>query len=242
LGRAWWLHHYPICSQTERMVGIDFTPSYLADEKAPERIQAFYADQSSQVKFGVILRNPIKRMHSAFHFWKQGQGAELCSREDIEVEFQQYVTGMLAGVDPCGLLRSTDYAAQLQRYFDLFKPSQFTILLFKQISAPEENESTAISDLWQRLGLQGVPKIWDNETTDVGAPPEAPHINENSHPPLEEDLDVDTLAALELNISNTIGADGIAKVLTATDEMPLLAEYGGMDDVESVVQWIESNW
>jgi len=234
MGRGFWLHHYPECLQTSRMVGIDFTPSYLADEKAAERIQAFYGDQSSQIKFGVILRDPIKRMHSAFHFWKQGQGKQLCSREDIDVEFQDYVLRMLdqyAPADPCDLLYSGDYAVQLQRYFEVFDASQFSVFLFKQVVAPVDNSSTVISDLWQRLGLQG---------EDV--PPEAPHVNVNDHPSLHEELDANTLVALESHLSLSQGAEKLATMLTTAEEMPMLAEYVGEGDIGSVVTWIKDNW
>lgn len=229
-GKSWWLEHYPKCDQSKRMVATDFTPCYLHDEQAPLRIRAHYGEQSSNVKFGVILRNPLNRMHSAFHFWKRGLGRGLCAEEQIGVTFEVYVRGILLGSDPCNIVTIGHYAAQLQGYFNVFSPSQFTIMLYQQITAPQDNVSVVISDLWDGLGLQG------------GGPPQVVHANSQPHPTLEQDLDASTLEALKAYIDSDRLAHRLAELLTVTQQKPTLAGYSGPGDQASVAPWIQANW
>jgi len=228
-GKSFWLHHYPKCSRIGRMVATDLTPSYLVDKAVPERMSRYYGEHGSRVKFGVLLRDPLKRMQSAFYFWKHHFGRPLCESMYIDVSFQEYVQGILKGKDPCNVLTGGDYHEQLWGYFKWFKPTQFTIFLFGHIAKPPENRSSAISDLWQSLGLQG------------GPPPEVEHANSagSSHPSLEKDLDPGTLTAIKAHINKTMGHHRLAGLLAGTKAT--LARYSGSGDESSVAQWL-MNW
>lgn len=231
-GKAFWLHHFPKCSRGVRMVATDFTPSYLYHWVAPERIRASYAEQSSKVKFGVIMRDPLLRAHSSFHYWKRGVGRYLCDREFIEVEFSAYVKGhLLNGGDPCGLMKAGDYSVLLERYFKEFNASQFTIFPFKQLTQPARNDSTAFRDLWHSLGLAG-----DAEE------PEPVRGNDQPHPSLQDDLDADTLSALEAHIAETMPVSKLATLLSASEQKPTLAGYKGDLYQESIAAWLQENW
>lgn len=245
LGIQFWLKHYPKCSRSKRMVATDSTPGYLYDPEVPGRMRMFYGEQSSKVKFGVILRDPLLRMHSAFWYYKNGLGRKLCAREEIDVSFQEYVVGVLAGRDPCGITFIGYYAQQLQRYMMLFSPSQFTIMLFKQIVEPATGGMTVINDLWENLGLhRGEPTVVEYHNTQ-----EKPHqpalLGFLPHPALHEDVDANTLAQLQahmLNSSKTVGAEHLADLFVSLEQKPTLARYSGPWDKTSIAEWIRANW
>ena len=55
------------CDARPRAVSIDFTPNYLCDKFAAERVYTAYADLASRLTFIVILRDPLSRMRSAYY-------------------------------------------------------------------------------------------------------------------------------------------------------------------------------
>jgi len=245
-GRDWWLLHYPKCDRSKRLVAMDFTPVYISCPLAPQRIQHFYGSQNNRVKFGLILRDPLHRAHSAFHFYKDvitkasmysTCGGPYCG-ECLHPSFQVYVLGVInAGSDPCALFHSKpteegyqggggDYAVQLQRYFKVFSPSQFTIFLFK-------NLTLGVMDLWARLGLE------------VSVLPPVIHNNGHSHVSLEEDLDNVTIAAIEEYINKKLGIDELVSTLIDGPQKPRLVGYldnQEEDSAESVKDWIQAGW
>lgn len=245
-GKAFWLKYYPKCSRSKRMVATDFTPTYLYDPEVPERMRMFYGDQSDAVKFGVVLRNPLHRMHSAFWYFKNGLGRPLCVRKDIDVSFQEYAIGVLAGQDPCGLVHLAHYAAQLEEYMKVFSPPQFTIMLFKQITEPPAESMTVINDLWESLGLQrGLPTAVVKENMYEEEPTEKKQLGSLPHPALQDDLDANTLVQLQAYMETTVGADELAEFLgtfISADQKPTLARYSGPWDKAPLAEWIEANW
>jgi len=236
-GRAFWLQHYPPCNRDFRAVTTDLTPSYLRNTEAPYRMQEFYGGQSTQLKFGIILRNPLDRMLSEFHFFKNGLGRILCSPEEISVDFKTYVKNMMAGSDPCGLGTDSDYGAQLSNWFKMFSPSQFTIFLFKQVVAPENGRALIVSDLWEDLGFS------ERE------PPAVQIFNVVPHQSLDDELDADTKADLQQFI-NTQYRDTLVDMLATAVEKPGLARFsdrfdpleGHLWNPDAIRTWLETGW
>merc|ERR1719356_1656274 len=100
LGRTWRLQHFPECNQIIREVFIDGSPDYMPTPLAPSRIVDFYGDSSSRIKFVVLLRDPLRRMHSAFY---NGMADLWWGERASSLTFQEYVTDLLEGsVDPLG--------------------------------------------------------------------------------------------------------------------------------------------
>lgn len=230
LGKGFWLYHYPRCSYAagKRMVAADFTPSYLTDSAAPARMREYYGERASQITFAVILRDPLARMHSAFHFY---QNQNWCEQKHLDGGFEKYVNGVLQGNDPCKLLIDGNYTEQLQRYFGVFTPAQFNIIPFKEIVSPRDGSATVISALWQKLGLKG------------GAAPRVQYVHVNRHPALEKELGASTLAAIRAHIADTMGSNHVARLVTRGGSRPTLLGYAGDGgDPNSVAAWLTASW
>lgn len=232
------------------MVTVDFTPTYISYVQAPQRIKQFYGGQSPQIKFGVILRDPLRRAHSAFHWYKDviskhashqvGCAGPVCG-QCLSPSFKTYVLGVIRyGADPCTLFHSNlaetgwhggagDYAVQLKHYFEVFSPSQFTVFLFKDMI----KNGLGIPELWRRLGLEG-----------QLAPPEVTHTNEHHHSSLEEDLDSETLVAIRKHIEKTMSLDDLVKLLIQTSDKPHLVGYNMAKkfSLVSVKMWLNTGW
>jgi hypothetical protein len=190
-----------------------------------ENIKSFYHASSSFIKFGMILREPIERIHSAYHY-----APNLCNHSTNTTSFQLYVVNMLAGSDPCDLLRSTDYPNQLQSFFDHFSPSQFTIYTYQDIISPEKGPDH-ITALWHRLGLPGAD------------PPQSEHKNSDSmEASLEDELEPAVMLSFKAFLARTVDAEAVARVLTQKTERPILAGYDGAGDMESVAKWLTDTW
>jgi len=230
-GLAFWLHHYPKCSRTARLVATDFTPVYISTPGTAQRINTFYGDKASQIKFGVIVRNPIARMLSAYHYNLMQRDANIYYCHDVaKGDFKDYVLRTIAGDDPCGLLSTGDYAKQLKEYFSVFSPSQFTIYPFKDIGSEVGADSLSVKDTWDMLGLAGgVPKV--------------KHWNANKHPNAFSELGDDVMLQLINYVHTTMGARHVAEVLLSkSDQRPRLIGYTGTWELESVEQWLQANW
>lgn len=238
-GRSWWLRHFPRCDRSQRMVTLDATPTYINSESAPQQMKLFYEEQSSEIKFGVVLRDPLHRAHTAFHWmvWMQVlQGDDQCAGPRcpacLSPDFQAYVHGVINnGSDPCRLFAQGNYAPQLHKWFDAFSPSQFSIFLFNDLV----KHGTGVAELWQKLGL----KITEESVT-------IPHINKNERKKktLEEELNPSTLISIQAHIEKTMGINQLVLELVNKVPKPTLAGYNasGNFSPQSVKQWLQNGW
>lgn len=107
---------------SETAVG-EASHSYLYTPGAPERIRRYVPE----ARLIAILRDPVERAYSHFCFMVQ-QGRE--PSPDFVRAIEEEVAGMREDWWPTfQYLRVGFYYAQLQRYFDLFEPSQIKIYL-----------------------------------------------------------------------------------------------------------------
>lgn len=131
-GIKWYKKHFVHCND-EEICG-EFSPKYLADEHAAEKIAATFPD----AKIIVCLRNPIERFASGIYYRAAtGREHELDSREFISngkhIELER------------GL-----YYTQLKRFFDYFPKEQILVLIYDDI---EKDPALFMQNVYSFLGV-----------------------------------------------------------------------------------------
>ena len=125
-GIPWYEKTYFSGVKKEKCIG-DFTPTYLFDKYAPERILSSLGEE---IKFIIILRNPVDRAYSHYLHSKRDLH-ELLSFEDALKnkvdENNNYLTYLRTSYVEQG-----KYADMLQRYFALFSKDNFLIIHFEE--------------------------------------------------------------------------------------------------------------
>ena len=149
-GVAWYQSSY-YAKASHQCVG-DFTPTYLSNNLAPVRIQEALGNQ---VKFVLILRNPIDRAYSHYLHTKRDQHENLSFTEALEEEEQRLHNYRMEN-DYIGMIRFAYqeqgmYTKQLERYFKLFDRGQFYITTFDDFVSKQEQ---VIKEICTFLGLQ----------------------------------------------------------------------------------------
>ncbi|WP_137718774.1 sulfotransferase domain-containing protein [Methylobacillus flagellatus] len=149
------------------------TPAYLYRPDVAERLHAY----SSTLKLVVILRDPVERAYSAYNHYRSrfekhaDQGFEHRTRHQIPgiriqemfyegrtvfPTFRETLEMELAGAEQFyepAILRRGLYAAQLQRYWQLFGREQLLILGFKELI---QQPLTSLGKVSQHLGLNDI--------------------------------------------------------------------------------------
>lgn len=226
-GRAHWLSFYPRCSQAKRFVSTDQTPNYLFTRSAPGAMASFYSEQKVSVKFAVILRDPARRLQSAFY---QAKSSGWNEGRLQNYTFAGYVRETLAGREPCEHAQHSEYAGQLRNWFEHFSPAQFTIVPFGLNLSPAAGEKSAAESMWSLLGLKDVRPQRIQRRQNIGR-----------HAGLEEDLGPPLLAELSEWLEERMGARKVAEILSA--QKPRLYGYRGQPgDVEGIAEWLRAYW
>lgn len=109
----------------DKIIG-EIDPEYLSCKKSPARIKETFG---TQLKFIIILRNPIDRAYSAFLMAKSRGYEKLSFLEALEKEPERSNT-TFEKLHYSYLKRSL-YHAQIQTYFNLFPEKNFHILKFE---------------------------------------------------------------------------------------------------------------
>ena len=133
-GISWYDKTYFSGVKKEKCIG-DFTPTYLFDKYAPERI---FSSLGKNVKFIIILRNPVDRAYSHYLHSKRDLHEHLSFEDALKkkvYEKNNYLTYLRTSYVEQG-----KYADMLQRYFALFSKDNFLILHFEEdfVAAREE--------------------------------------------------------------------------------------------------------
>lgn len=149
-GVNWYRSFFPLRSEKARHGGAGFvageaSPYYLFHPHVPRRIQQV----TPQARFIVILRNPVDRAYSQFHF-NTRRGKEGRSFEEALAYEEQVAAAEIAKLaenehyrsrihrDALYLHRGI-YADQLQNWFGCFPREQFLILKTEDLEAqPQE--------------------------------------------------------------------------------------------------------
>tara|TARA_B110000444_G_scaffold66327_1_gene62209 strand:- start:2068 stop:2937 length:870 start_codon:yes stop_codon:yes gene_type:complete len=125
-GVSWYEKTYFSGVNKEKSIG-DFTPTYLFDKYAPERI---HNSLGNDMKFIIILRNPVDRAYSHYLHSKRDLH-EFLSFEDAIKKNVNKVSNYLDYLR-LSYIDQSKYADMLQRYFALFSKDNFLILHFEE--------------------------------------------------------------------------------------------------------------
>lgn len=98
----------------EHVIG-DFSPNLLEDPFAPERVQALIPE----ARFIVMLRNPIERSRSHFHYVRNRTHRDGYSLLEILADPSR---------DPAGFLWQGLYGQQLENWFERFDRVRFLVV------------------------------------------------------------------------------------------------------------------
>ncbi len=120
--------------KTHQLQG-EFSPQYLFDPSAAAKIKAY----SENLKFIVILRNPVDRAFSHFRY-DQGFNQLISKKYNFEEALEQHPY----------LLETGKYGEQLNRYFKLFPKHQFKVFFLENAIA---NPRDTASSLYAFLGI-----------------------------------------------------------------------------------------
>ena len=97
----------------------EITPRYIFTDNAPSRIQETFGEKANDLKFIVILRNPVDSVFSNYKHWKQ-----LWS---VKENFESFIK------DNQSAFERWLYSQQLQNYFNHFPRENFLILFFEEV-------------------------------------------------------------------------------------------------------------
>ncbi|MEM9763687.1 MAG: sulfotransferase domain-containing protein [Pseudomonadota bacterium] len=152
-GQEWYETQFrPGAEAGARALG-DATPNYLAVNYAEyagvaERIAAYRRD----LRFIVILRNPIERALSAYlHHVARGRFNPLQTAE-------QHFKGLLEpGRNDYGILQFGQYGMQLATYFDLFPKENFRVHVLEEMVKRDPEE--VFAETLDFLGMPGTKPV-----------------------------------------------------------------------------------
>lgn len=151
-GYKWYINEYYKGAKDHKIVG-EFTPSYLVMANVPERISQ---DIGTDIKFIVILRNPVDRAYSQYLHSQRDLLEDLSFEESLEVEnmrLEKYVKNE----DDVSYVRHSYikgglYYELLQNFFKVFDKSQFKVIIFEDEFM--NNRSKLVADILSFLGLK----------------------------------------------------------------------------------------
>merc|ERR1712113_715227 len=87
MGRTRWADCYTPCQDNSRQVAVDATPTYLASDAAPALIASWYGSLATNLRFVVVMREPLDRMQSAYYYNK----IHYATKASAQPTFQLYV-------------------------------------------------------------------------------------------------------------------------------------------------------
>lgn len=141
----------------------DATPAYWSVEGVEERLYNY----NPNLKFLLILRDPVKRAYSAWNMYMQFRSdlPERLQRKALSIHAQQIIKFFikktpapsfketvdyeLSNMDKIlqpSILRTGIYVKNLERYFEYFDPSQFKIITDKELQLEPQKVLNEIFD------------------------------------------------------------------------------------------------
>lgn len=131
----------------EYQVKGEITPAYIFFDTVPRRIKQLLGNK--QIKFIVILRNPIDRAYSQYNMSFSMQGHEKLSFEQALI-YENYRLVEYADCVNFSYLKRGFYSHQVLNYFKYFKREQFKFILYEEFV---KDQSKYIFEILQFLGL-----------------------------------------------------------------------------------------
>merc|ERR1719379_3154250 len=195
-GRHFYLKHFPACKTAPKWArSMDASIALDHGEFYVNRLADFYGEKAKDLKFIIIVRDPVLRMESEFHHGEEMVGNEQTEggarKIQKESKFEEYVKRNLkedgaamkwkAGnqtEDPPQYFKGSSYAFLIKPWLKRFNGNQFTVVTMRQY---QNRTKETLKFLGERLGM-GMTDT--NELTE--------HIfaneNKNQHAPMHKDV------------------------------------------------------
>jgi hypothetical protein len=137
---------------------MDFTPSYLYERKAAKRI---FTNLGKDVKFLVILRNPVDRAYSHYlHSKRDEYEAEdflkALAKEEVRINDARLKEDYLTELR-CSYVSQGCYYTMISNYLEYFPIEQFLFIHFEQEFIANRIES--IKKIFSFLGIDYIPEL-----------------------------------------------------------------------------------
>jgi hypothetical protein len=159
---------YPQYEEHFKGKGIFFeaSPFYLFHPRVPERVLKWSTETNAEVRFLVLLRNPVDRAYSHYHFQKARSGGMLpletlstfeqaIDQEDSRITpemegLTKNSRGAFLNLQTYSYLARSRYFEQLERWFSFFPQEQFCIIKSENYFQQSQQEFRRATDF---LGL-----------------------------------------------------------------------------------------
>ena len=136
-GLDWYKRTYFNNTKSKKCI-IDFTPTYLFEKLAPERI---YNDLGSKVKFIVLLRNPVTRSFSQYLHSKRDMHETLSFKDALSEENQRMMSDNYLSKLRYSYVNQGLYYKMLSNYFNFFSKENFLIIHFEEEFVAKRKET-----------------------------------------------------------------------------------------------------
>jgi hypothetical protein len=195
-GRHFYLKHFPLCKSVGKWArSLDASIALDHGEFYVDRLAEFYGEKAKDLKFIIIVRDPVKRLESEFHHGEEMVGNEYteggAKKIQKESKLEDYLKKQLkddgeamkwrAGnqtEDPPQYFKGSSYAFLIKPWLKRFNGSQFTVVTMRQY---QTRTTETLKFIASRLGM-GM-----TDTTEMFE-----HVfaneNKNRHPPMHKDL------------------------------------------------------
>lgn len=225
------------CSSDVEFMISDMTPGNLPKTSLPETLKDLYGANRTLLRFVLILRNPLERLHAEFY-------APYSSdvRANYKFNFSTFVDNVSAStfVDNVSaswglesMLFRSMYSRNLAPWLRVFDASQFLIVPMSYYVSSLENRHATVALIQARLGVSSLNPLAIRSAT---------QLNKGSHPTLEEDLAKETINSLQQRFfdqdARQLGqllADGMKHGLS-------IAGYGGNAEAAAVQSYLSDKW
>jgi hypothetical protein len=144
-GLTWYERKYYAEVKSETAIG-DISPVYLIDEQCPARI---YHDLGKDIKFVVMLRNPVERAYSHYCMLRSHQFEDLSFEKALEIDEQSRIEKSLKYYHHeygFQYLKESSYLQSIERYLKYFPREQFKFIIFEEFVNHTEAQLTGIVD------------------------------------------------------------------------------------------------
>lgn len=151
-GFEWYINEFFDNIKENRCLG-EFTPTYFIIDKVPKRI---YKNFGSQIKFILILRNPVDRAYSHYLHSKRDLVDSLSFEEALSNEDLRLKDARKANNDydyiRFSYINGGMYYKHLKNFLNYFDLNQFHIILFEDDFL--KNKLVTMSNLYQFLNIK----------------------------------------------------------------------------------------
>lgn len=243
-GISYMIADFPLCTTKTRQVAVDGSARYASDPYVPGIIANWYGTQKSKLKFVLIMREPLDRLHSHYYHSVRDNWCYLHKGTNFSNIINQLLDYWPVADEPhptlpprnqfpgCSdFLDGSLYSKQIHNYFQYFRPWQFIFVPFLYNVDPGNagRSSEQFAEfLWKKLGVNGVPG-------------QIIHSNNHNTPTLEDDLTTSQIKSMREWFEKLTGPAVIANQVHSTEA--ILYQYtGDRDDTNQIAQWLRENW